>query len=290
MNIATTIKRALCLLLVLLLSSCSGLLFYPDKTMYQTPEILDLKYEDVYLPLSRDIKLHGWWLPSVGPAKGTVYFLHGNAQNISTHMMNVAWMAEAGYQVFMIDYRGYGRSTGIPVIPDVFDDIRSGFLYLLTREEVKQKPIFVFAQSLGASMSGYVFATDPQLKQAVTAIMLDSAFTGYDEIGKDVASRTWLTWLFQYPVAWSMPSEYNLDNVIDEMSPTPLLILHSKEDQVIPFAHGQALYEKAQLPKAFFEYHGDHIAVFFNHNNRKTVLKYMQDQIDAQQNATTRNQ
>ena len=100
--------------LVLLLQGCSSLFFYPMEPWVQNPARQGLDYEDVVLIHPDGLRIHGWWLPARGTARGTVYFLHGNAQNISTHLMNVHWLPERGYNVFLLDYRGYGLSEGDP--------------------------------------------------------------------------------------------------------------------------------------------------------------------------------
>ena len=98
-------------------TGCSSIFFFPQKQHLQTPDLLGLDYEDIYLTSADETTLHGWWLKAQKPVKGTVYFLHGNAENISTHIRNIAWLPEYGYQVFLIDYRGFGLSGGKPTLP-----------------------------------------------------------------------------------------------------------------------------------------------------------------------------
>jgi len=124
-------KTALITLLAittLLQTGCSSVFFYPDNATYITPDRLNLEYEDIYLKTADGETLHGWWLPALTdePAKGTVYYLHGNAQNVSAHILNAAWLPEQGYNVFTIDYRGYGQSTGAPDIEGALHDVETG--------------------------------------------------------------------------------------------------------------------------------------------------------------------
>ncbi|MFO8142707.1 MAG: alpha/beta hydrolase, partial [Marinobacter sp.] len=118
-----------------LLTGCSSVFFYPDKVTYITPDRLNLDYQDIYLDTADGETLHGWWLPAMTeePAKGTIYYLHGNAQNISAHIFNVAWLPEQGYNVFTIDYRGYGQSTGAPDIEGTLHDAETGLRWLADR-------------------------------------------------------------------------------------------------------------------------------------------------------------
>lgn len=264
--------------MILILSGCSTLFFYPEKQLVRTPTDVGVIYQDVNIKVSEDVALHGWFLPVNDNAevKGTVYFLHGNAQNISTHLRSVYWLPERGYQVFLIDYRGYGKSTGEPLIPDVFHDINAGFSWLIKQPSVQQKPIYLLGQSLGASMSGYLVATQPEMRDKLSAVILDAGFTSYADIARHIASDNWLTWLFQYPASWAMPTDYDLIDVIQNISPTPLLVVHGTQDQVIPFEYGQKLHAKAKHPKAFLRYNGGHIATFNDVGNQNLLIDFMQ--------------
>lgn len=109
----------ICLLLAL--SGCSSLLFYPEHGQPFTPERARLEYRDVTLTTADGLKLHGWWLP-VKPGvavKGTVLHLHGNGGNLAWHLGGSWWLPEQGYQVLMVDYRGYGLSEGEPSLPAI---------------------------------------------------------------------------------------------------------------------------------------------------------------------------
>lgn len=108
------------------LGACASVLFYPSTLQVLTPAQFGVSYQDVYLHTLDDVRLHGWFLSSAGEAKATVFFLHGNAENISTHVRSVAWLPREGYQVFLVDYRGYGLSSGTPSLPEVFEDIDTG--------------------------------------------------------------------------------------------------------------------------------------------------------------------
>lgn len=264
--------------LLLICSGCSSLFFYPSSELVRTPSDIELGYEDITIVVDDEHSINGWFL-SVDESldvKGTVYFLHGNAQNISHHLASVYWLPEQGYQVFLIDYRGYGKSTGTPLIPDVFADINAGFNWLVEQPKVQNKPLYLLGQSLGASMSGYLVATQPNMRKQLSAVILDAGFTSYRDIAKHIASSNWLTWLAQYPVAWSMPNDYDLIDVVANISPTPLLIIHGKQDAIIPYRHSQQLLAKAGQPKAMLSYNGGHIATFNDEGNQKLLLQFLE--------------
>ncbi|HED19749.1 MAG TPA: alpha/beta fold hydrolase [Gammaproteobacteria bacterium] len=257
------------------LTGCSGIFFFPQKTMVQTPDRLNLDYEDIYLESTDNVTIHGWWLKAKTPLRGTVYFLHGNAENISTHIHNVAWLPDYGYQVFLLDYRGFGSSQGKATLPGALQDIGTGFQFVLNRNADLKKPVYLLGQSLGASMAIYFAATDPQAKQNLSAIISDAAFTRYSAIARYATGQSWLTWLLQYPVSWSVIRGYDPVDYIGDISPVPLLLIHSKDDPVIPYAFGQELMQAARPPKTFLTTNGPHTATFNSRKNREFLLEFL---------------
>ncbi len=257
------------------LSGCSGIFFFPQKTLVQTPERLHLDYEDVYLESRDNLTLHGWWLKAKAPLRGTVYFLHGNAENISTHIHNVAWLPDCGYQVFLLDYRGFGHSQGKATLPGALQDIATGFQFVLDKNTGRKKPVYLLGQSLGASMAIYFAATDPAARKNLSAVISDAAFTRYSAIARYATSQSWLTWLLQYPVSWSVIRGYDPIDYIADIAPLPLLLIHSKDDQVIPYAFSQELLQAAQPPKTFLATSGPHTATFNDRKNREFLLQFL---------------
>jgi hypothetical protein len=261
--------------LLLSLSGCSGLLFFPAKNWVRTPAELGIEYRDIALTASDGTQLSAWWLEAQGEAKATVIFLHGNAENISTHLGSVYWMPERGYQVLMLDYRGYGKSAGSPSLPAVFTDITATLDWMLAQPEVQGKPVYLLGQSLGASLGGYVVSVHPEYIERLDGVVLDAGFASYGEIAREVASRHWLTWAFQYPASWSMPNDYDLVDHVASISPTPLLIIHGTEDQVVPFSQAGEIFQAAQKPKSFLRYDGPHIGTFKDLENRQLLIDFL---------------
>jgi len=258
-------------------SGCSGVFFFPQKPLVQTPDQLGLDYEDIFLESTDNVTVHGWWLNAKAPLRGTVYFLHGNAENISTHIHNVAWLPEYGYQVFLLDYRGFGHSQGKARLPGALQDIGTGFRFVLERTADEGKPVFLLGQSLGASMAIYFAATDSQAKPNLSAVISDAAFTRYSEIARHATGQSWLTWALQYPISWSVIRGYDPVDHVAEISPLPLLLIHSRDDPIIPYAFGQSLREAALPPKTFLATSGPHGATFNSRKNREFLLQYLED-------------
>ena len=261
-------------LLVLMLSGCSGLFFYPMKDWVQNPARQGLEYEDVVLIHPDGLRLHGWWLPSAtDEVLGTVYHLHGNAENISTHLMNVAWLPEEGYQVLTIDYRGYGLSEGEPSVHGVREDVQLGLDWLYAANRV-EPPLTVFGQSLGAAVTTHVMGRKSNNGRA-DCVILEAPFTGYRDITRDVMQESWILWPFSFLVAPLMPSDGRPVDRIAGIAPRPLLIMHSVDDGVIPFAHGKALFEAARPPKTFQRLQGSHIQGTGSEDVQRRLLDFM---------------
>jgi hypothetical protein len=264
----------------LLQTGCSSVFFYPDNTTYITPDRLNLDYEDVYLDTADGETLHGWWLPVLTdePAKGTVYYLHGNAQNVSAHILNAAWLPEQGYNVFTLDYRGYGQSTGAPDIEGALHDIETGLRWLIEQEGTQNRPLYLLGQSLGGAL-GIALAsewTQRSEQPALNGLILDGTFSGFRYIAREKLGLFWLTWPFQYPLSWTIPDDYEGTDRIAGVSPVPVMVIHSVRDGIIPFEHGVRLYEAAEQPKEFLRTDTPHAATFVIPAYREAVLDFME--------------
>ncbi|WP_370230267.1 alpha/beta hydrolase [Marinobacter nauticus] len=277
---ARTTLVTLLAIAALLQTGCSSVFFYPDNATYITPDRLNLDFEDVYLDTADGETLHGWWLPALTdePAKGTIYYLHGNAQNVSAHILNVAWLPEQGYNVFTIDYRGYGQSTGAPDIEGALHDVETGLRWLTHQEHTEDRPLYLLGQSLGGAL-GIALAsewTQRNEQPALDGIILDGTFSGFRYIAREKLDQFWLTWPFQYPLSWTIPDDYEGTDKIAGVSPVPVMIIHSVRDGIIPFEHGVRLYEAAEQPKAFLQTDTPHAATFVIPAYREAVLEFME--------------
>lgn len=275
----TTIVTLLAITAVLQ-TGCSSVFFYPDNATYITPDRLNLDFEDVYLDTADGETLHGWWLPALTdePAKGTIYYLHGNAQNVSAHILNVAWLPEKGYNVFTLDYRGYGQSTGAPDIEGALHDAETGLRWLTHQEHTEDRPLYLLGQSLGGAL-GITLAsewTQHNEQPTLDGIILDGTFSGFRYIAREKLDLFWLTWPFQYPLSWTIPNDYEGTDRIAGVSPVPVMIIHSVRDGIIPFEHGVRLYEAAEQPKEFLQTDTPHAATFVIPAYREAVLEFME--------------
>ena len=193
-----------------------------------------------------------------GTAGATVYFLHGNAENISTHLMNVHWLPERGYNVFLLDYRGYGLSEGSPNLPGALADVQLGLDWLEASGRLDNKPLVLFGQSLGGALGTGVVSREDNDGE-VDCVILEASFASYRGIANDVMKRSWLLWPLRWMVLPTLPERSrDPEQHIAALAPRPLLVMHSKEDPVIPFAQGERLFAAAAEPKTFQALKGGH--------------------------------
>lgn len=241
-------------LLPLLLGGCAnGLFYYPDRKDYESQAGYSIPHEDVWIATTDRLRLHGWFLKAKGEAKGTVVFLHGNAQNLTSHVLYVNWLPDAGYNVLIADYRGYGLSLGSPTRPGVYEDAAAMWAYARSRKDVDPERMILFGQSLGGA-NALALAGREKLP-GLRAVVADSAFSSYGRIGREkilqVPVLGYLLWPFSPLIVspgWSPKPE--------AIAPVPLLLIHGDADSVVPYSHSERLYAAARPPKFLWTLQG----------------------------------
>ena len=233
---------------IFLVSDCTQTFFQPERALIQTPERAGLRYETVKLRAADGVELLTWFLPARGTPQATVLFLHGNAENISTHFFNVAWMPGEGFNVLALDYRGYGGSGGTPSLAGVQLDIDAALEALLERPDVDRRRIVLFGQSLGGALAIHYAARGMQ-RGALRAVIADSTFADYRAIVKEKLAGFFLTWPFQWLPALTVDNDYAPLASVRAVSPLPLLLIHGERDGIVPVHHSKRLYDAATEPK-----------------------------------------
>ena len=241
-------RTVLALLAALAASGCTGAFFHPHRVLVQTPDRVGVRYESLVLRAADGVDLSAWFMPATGKPRATVLFLHGNAENISTHFMNVAWMPAEGFNVLALDYRGYGGSEGKPSLPGMQLDIDAALTALRARPDVDPRRIVLFGQSLGGALAIHYAARGSQ-RGALRAAIADSAFADYRKIASEKLAASVLTWPFQWLPALVVDNDYSPLASVGAISPLPLLLIHGEADAVVPPYHAQRLYEAARVPK-----------------------------------------
>jgi fermentation-respiration switch protein FrsA (DUF1100 family) len=277
----TSSKAALAGLLLGVLASlggCSSLLFYPEPGQPFTPAKAGLAYRDVTFAAADGTRLHGWWLPAKpGVAvKGTVLHLHGNGGNMAWHLGATWWLPAEGYQVLMLDYRGYGLSTGSPSLPAIYQDIDASFAWLQRQPDVTGKPLVLLGQSLGGAMAVHYLAEHPAERGQLKALVFDGVPASYREVGRFVLSTSWLTWPLQVPLSWLVPDGDSAVRSVAQLQGVPQLYFQSVDDRVVPVNNGLALYQAAAGPKTLQLTHGGHVQTFAEPMWRQSMLRFIE--------------
>ena len=240
------------LLLTLLLSGCTQLFFHPHSLLIDTPERHGIAYQVETLQAADGKSLNAWFLPARdkagGGAKATVLFLHGNAENISTHFRSIAWMPAEGFNVLALDYRGYGVSEGTPSLAGMQLDIDAAMRSLLARKDVDANRIVIFGQSIGGALAIH-YAAHGAYRARVRAVVADSAFSDYRQITQEKLAGFFLTWPFQWLPWLTINNDYSPAASVAALSPVPLLLIHGDRDAVIPLHHSRRLFERAGEPR-----------------------------------------
>ena len=255
------------------MSSCSNYLFFPKKSFPVTPYAADLLYEDIYIDSADRLQLHGWRIHSEKKRAGTILFFHGNGDNVSTQLPNTFWLAKEGYDLYVFDYRGYGLSQGEAELDTVISDMELMISYV-AREIPDNEKMIVMGHSLGGAMAIYSVAHSAH-RDSIEALITIAAFSDYHDVTQDVLAKSWLFWLFQWPLSFTVDNSYRPLDAIGLISPIPVLIIHSKSDEMIGMYHAERLFEAAREPKAFRLIDSDHSNALITKDNRQVLFDYL---------------
>ncbi len=275
----SSMKRGALLLLLVLTSACSSMIFQPTTGYIYDPEKIKkyfkIEIEDVYFTNQDGLQLHGWFLPNqTGKTKGTILFLHGNGENISSHIKMVWWLARSGYNLFMPDYRGYGFSEGEPDLEGVHRDVKAAMEWLLQRKDINKQRLVLYGHSLGGAIATTSLADSPY-REHFKALIVESSFTRYRTAAREALGRVWVTWLFQYPLSWTIRDDYAPIDAIPRISPIPVLLVNNKNDPVVESYHSKRLYDAAREPKDYWQFDSSQHWVFINPERREKLLNYL---------------
>lgn len=224
--------------------------------MYETPDQYNLPFEEVFFKSEDGTMLYGWFVPAVGDAVGTVIYFNGNFGNLTYYFNQIQWLPLQNFNVFTFDYRGYGRSEGTPSRRGIYKDSVAAIEYIMSKPDIDHDNVFVFGQSLGGVNAIAALAKDDFSQ--IRAVAIEGAFFSYRQEAQDMMTSTirkkignvpglsLQTWLI---ALLSVTNLYSPGDFIDQVSPTPVLLMHCTQDTYVPHHHSELLYEKAKEPK-----------------------------------------
>lgn len=221
----------------------TNFVYVPYREITTHPGQIGLAFENVDFLTYDGIRLFGWFIPAqaTGPV---ILFCHGNAGNISHRLDSIRIFHRIGVNVFIFDYRGYGQSEGKPTEKGTYMDAEAAWDYLTRIRRIPPEEIILFGRSLGGAIAAWLAH-----KHQARALIVESAFLSIQEVAAE---------MFPFlPVKKFSLIRYNTRDYIRQAS-CPVMIIHSREDELIPFRHGGELFRIAKEPKTFLEIKGRH--------------------------------
>ena len=228
-----------------LLAGCgleNRLIFHPSTDIARTPRDVGLAYQDLYFTTADNVRLNGWFIPHP-QANATMIWFHGNAGNIGDRVDNIKLLHDKIYiNIFIFDYRGYGRSPGSSSETTTYLDGEAAMNFVRTQLQVDSKNLLIFGRSLGAAV-----AAEMASRHDSRAVILESPFVSIGEMAKVV--------LPALPIGPLLSAKFDVVDKVARIK-VPLLVLHGDQDEIIPFEHGQRVFAAARQPKQFYPVKG----------------------------------
>ena len=262
LGLALALYVGFSLMLFLLQDRLVFLPHMPGRELEATPEALNLAYEDAWIGTEDGERLHGWFVPA-DSSRGTLLFFHGNAGNISHRLQSLLIFNRLGLDVLMVDYRGYGQSSGSPGEQGTYLDARAAWDYLVGERGVEGDRVVIFGRSLGGAVGAWLASRDDV---SPAGLVVESTFSS----GLDMGRRLYPV----LPVRLITRIDYPVRDYVTAID-APLLVIHSRDDEIIPFDMGRAVFDAATGPKSFLELSGDHNAGFWL--SRETYVPALDD-------------
>ncbi len=218
-------------------------IFFPERALAATPADAGLAFEPLRLRTSDGATIGAWWIPAE-PARGALVFAHGNGGNRSHRLAKVRLLHDLGLSVLAFDYRGYGDSDGRPSERGTYRDMDAAIDFVTGERGVPPARVVYMGESLGGAV-----AVEAAARRPAGGLIVESSFTSVPAM-----ARRYYPWL---PVRLLLTVRYDSLARIRGLT-CPVLVLHSPDDDVVPYEMGRELCAAAPEPKAFAELAGGH--------------------------------
>ena len=236
--------------LLAIIASCCLLVIVEKKIVYHPikypgghwePEKYGLQVEDVYFNSADGVKLHGWFIPAKKPI-ATLLWYHGNAGNLSHRLDNILELVPLNLNIFIFDYRGYGRSEGNPDEKGLYQDSQAAYDFLRLKKQIDPDELILFGRSLGGAC-----AIKIALNNKAAGLIVESAFTSVNDMADKMFSF--------FPLKFLLRSHFNSLETISLVN-MPKMFIHGTDDRLIPFSMGRNLFGASNEPKIFYGIEG----------------------------------
>jgi pimeloyl-ACP methyl ester carboxylesterase len=248
--VAIAVMSAIYIVVILLLFlNQHKLIYHPSKNVEKTPEELGIEFEEITLFTQDNLKLNAWFIP--GKQDGiTILFCHGNAGNLSHRLETIQIFHDLGLNFFLFDYRGYGLSEGITTESGTYLDSEAAWKYLTETKGIPPEKIIIIGRSLGGAIATRLASLKNPL-----GLITESAFLSIPAMARALYPI--------FPTKLFTRYEYNTGQYLNNVK-CPKLIMHSPDDDLVPYHHSEKLLETAYEPKSFLKLAGDHNNCYFN--------------------------
>jgi uncharacterized protein len=217
------------------------MIYTPTAQHEKTPLSVKLKFEEVRLPVTQGGQVHGWWLPNPKATK-TILYLHGIGLNIGSNIDPAKQLYDQGFSVLLIDYRGYGQSSGpFPSEARIYEDTEAAWNHLTKTRQIQPAKIVLYGHSLGGAIAIDLAKRHPD----VGSLIVQSSFTSmYDMAMQRQYNRL-------LPLNFLLHERYNSIEKVETLK-VPVLYIHGLKDGTIAHRMSQALYDRSPEPKQLF--------------------------------------
>ena len=238
-----------------------NLLYHPTENNYSGDQIV-VSIEKVKIKTQDGIELMSWYHEKNLDNYKTVLFLHGNAGSLENRIHKINHFKDMNINFLIIAWRGFSWNKGKPTEKGLYEDPRSAVTWLKSKG-IKENNIIIYGESLGTGV-----ATETAQNKNFAGIILESPFTSMIDAGKDK---------YPYlPVSLLLKDKYESNKKLKNIN-IPILIMHGKVDNLVPFHMGQKMYEMSNEPKySYFSEYDDHMMEY-----NLTLLNALKDFINS---------
>ncbi len=218
-------------------------IFFPSSAIEVTPKAFNLKYQEVWIPVTaasgKVEKIHGWWIPAAKPNAKVLLYLHGNGVNIGANAAHADRFHRMGFAVLIIDYRGYGLSEGsFPNETSVYLDAATAWNYLVKQRQIQPSDIFIYGHSLGGAIAINLAVQQPK----AAGLIVESSFSSIQNV-VNLRNQFRL-----FPVSFILNQRFDSISKVKNLR-IPVLFIHGTDDFVVPVTMSEQLYATAPEPK-----------------------------------------